>query len=274
MEGTTPNGRPAHADAGRPRAGSDRPDPPVLDPSRSALARRVAARLGDRHPATVFVTALLAGYAALAAVAVGFGLLLVHAILPEGGIGRRDEDVNDWLASHRTHFLNDATFFGSSVGDVPAIPGLIILSALVLLALRRYRVAAFVVGAILVELGTYRVASLLVHRQRPTVARLDHLPVQQSYPSGHVAASVVVYVGLALLATSWLERRWVTVVACTLAVLLPVVVAISRMYRGMHHPTDVGSGALVGAGSLLVALLAARACGAALAARRPAKGAP
>ncbi|HEY1480347.1 MAG TPA: phosphatase PAP2 family protein, partial [Gaiellales bacterium] len=44
-----------------------------------------------------------------------------------------------------------------------------------------------------------------------------------------------------------------------LAILLPLIVATSRMYRGMHHPTDVASGVLVGVLSVSVALLATRA---------------
>jgi undecaprenyl-diphosphatase len=43
------------------------------------------------------------------------------------------------------------------------------------------------------------------------------------------------------------------------AVAIPLLVALSRMYRGMHHPTDVAAGALWGVGSILVAVMAARA---------------
>ena len=98
-----------------------------------------------------------------------------------------------------------------------------------------------------------------MHRERPTVPRLDHLPVNQSYPSGHVAASVVVYVGLALLISSRVRARWALILVWALAVALPIVVALSRMYRGMHHPIDVTAGALIGLSSLAVGLLATRA---------------
>jgi membrane-associated phospholipid phosphatase len=46
------------------------------------------------------------------------------------------------------------------------------------------------------------------------------------------------------------------------AITIPFLVGLSRMYRGMHHPTDVAAGLLVGVGSLLVAVAAARASGA------------
>jgi undecaprenyl-diphosphatase len=111
----------------------------------------------------------------------------------------------------------------------------------------------------MVEVATYRVTSLIVHRDRPSVPRLDDLPVNQSYPSGHVAASVVVYVGLALLISPRLRSGWANALLWIVALALPVIVALSRMYRGMHHPIDVGVGILIGLASIAIALFATRA---------------
>jgi len=43
------------------------------------------------------------------------------------------------------------------------------------------------------------------------------------------------------------------------AIAIPLLVALSRMYRGMHHPSDVTAGLLWGVGSIIVAIVAARA---------------
>jgi membrane-associated phospholipid phosphatase len=85
------------------------------------------------------------------------------------------------------------------------------------------------------------------------------LPVNQSYPSGHVAASVVVYVGLALLVTSLLHSRRAVMLVWAAAILLPLIVAFCRMYRGMHHPIDATAGVLIGIASVAIALFATRA---------------
>lgn len=231
---------------------------PLLDVQRDPRAGLLAARL-RRPPLAAFCLVTLVGYAILAAVTIGIGLLVVDLLLPIHAIGHTDELANEWLARHRSASLDDASYVASSIGDIPAVPALVILTAAGAALTRRWRIVAFILGAILVEVATYRVTSLLVHRERPTVLRLDHLPVNQSFPSGHVAASVVVYCGLALLACSRLRQRWARTVVWTLAILLPIVVAVSRMYRGMHHPIDVAAGALVGAASLAVALLATRA---------------
>jgi membrane-associated phospholipid phosphatase len=115
---------------------------------------------------------------------------------------------------------------------------------------------------------------LIVHRQRPAVPRLDpeHLPVNQSFPSGHVAASIVVYVGLALLITAHLRHRGVRTLVWVLGIALPLIVAASRMYRGMHHPIDAASGALMGLAALAIALFAVRAAGEAARLRSGASG--
>jgi membrane-associated phospholipid phosphatase len=232
---------------------------PLLDARPGSVAEGVAVRLRRHRPLTVYGLALVLGYILLAAVTIGFGFLLVDVLVPIHAIGHNDEAVNTWFASHRTATGNDLTYVGSSIGDIPVLPALVTLVVVVAAVLRRWRIVGFVLGAILIEVATYRIASLIVHRVRPTVPRLDHLPVNQSFPSGHVAASVAVYVALALLVTSRFAQRWVHVLAWALAILLPLVVATSRMYRGMHHPTDVTSGALIGLSAVAISLLATRA---------------
>jgi membrane-associated phospholipid phosphatase len=243
------------------RTPSVAPQPPAR-----ALPAADAERRGDwreRSPILVFCAVTLAGYVLLAAVMIGLGFLLVDIVLPYHGIGGADESVNGWLAAHRSPGLSDASYLGSAIGDIPFVPGLVILTALVTALLRKWRAFAFIIGAILVEVATYRVTSLVVHRQRPSVPRLnpDHLPVNQSYPSGHVAAAVVVYIGLALLLSRRVRDRRVAIPLWTLAIVLPLVVALSRMYRGMHHPIDATAGVFMGAAAIAIALVATRAAG-------------
>ena len=84
-----------------------------------------------------------------------------------------------------------------------------------------------------------------------------------SYPSGHTAASLAVYCGLALLLTSVFTSRVFRIVTWTLAAAMVTFVATSRLYRGMHHPLDVAGGLFVGVAALIVVVFACRAAGAA-----------
>src|SRR5690242_9054241 len=249
------------AELGSPRASeqaSNSAGPRFLEPRRHGPAALVGRRFAGR-PVVAFIAAALIGFVILAAVAIAAGWVLKTYVLPDHGIGHADEHVNVWLSHHRSASRNDASFWMSGIGDIPAIPAVVALTALVAAIRRRWRVAAYIVTAITVEAATYRAATLAIHRDRPRVPRLDHLPVDASYYSGHTAASVAVYCGVALLITSRIRNTGARIVIWAIAIAIPLLVAVSRMYRGMHHPTDVGAAMLVGIGTLVVALAAARA---------------
>lgn len=235
---------------------------PVLEPRPGGPADRIGRRFRSHHPATVFTGVAVAGFVVLAAAAIALGLLLMDVLLGLHGLGHDDNHVDVVLAHHRTGALNTASYVMSGIADVFAIPAVVAITVIVAAVRRHWRIAAFVLAAIIVEAATYRVTSMVIERHRPFVHRLDNLPVMQSYPSGHVAASVAVFVGVALIITSRFRSAAVRSVVWTIALLIPPLVALARMYRGMHHPTDTLAGLLIGIGALLVALLAARSAGA------------
>ena len=252
---------------GRPR--DDAWAVPLLEARRGGPAERFAGLLRGWHPVAVFFAALLAGFAVLGLISIALGLLVTDVLLQSGGLGRTDESVVKSIVAERTPFLTDASVVGSTVGGAPLLPILVGLIAIACAFMRRWRIAAFAVFVLVVESATYRVTSLVAPRERPDVRRLEDLPVDASYPSGHTAAAIAVYVGLVLLLTSRFPTRGVRIVAWALAILLPILVASARMYRGMHHPLDVAGGLVVGIGALLVLLFACRAVGVAEEARSP-----
>jgi membrane-associated phospholipid phosphatase len=252
---------------------SDGPDrsAPVLHARVGGVAERFADMVGARHPAAVFVAALLCGFIVLAGASMLLGLFVTDVLLHVDGVQSTDESAITSLVADRTPFLTGASGVGSAVGGAPVLPILVGLIGLVCAFLRRWRIAAFAVFVLVVESATYRVTSWVVPRERPEVHRLEHLPADASYPSGHTAASIAVYVGLVLLLTSSIRNRRLRVAAWVAAAILPVFVAMSRMYRGMHHPLDVAGGALVGVGAIVVLLFACRAAEAAVRAPAPSR---
>jgi undecaprenyl-diphosphatase len=241
---------------------------PLLEARPGGPAERFARAVGRTHPVLVFLAAILAGFAAIACLSIATGGLVTRILVHAWGVGAADERVEVWLAAHRVAWRTDASLIGSIMAGGVALPILVGTILVVCLLLRRWRIAAFVVFALIVESASYRATTLVIHRHRPRVVRLEHLPVNASYPSGHTAASIAVYGGLVLLLTSITRNRVFRVLAWTLAVAIPMFVALSRMYRGMHHPLDVAGGALVGIAALMVVVFACRAAGAAAGMRR------
>jgi undecaprenyl-diphosphatase len=243
-------------------------DFPALDAEQRSRAQRLAERFGNRHPAIVFVVVMLAGLVLIAALSIGLGLLVTRVVEQAGGIGAADERVNAWLAAHRTSSRTHASLIGSILAGGVVLPIIAGVVALVAAAARHWRLAAFAVFSLAVESGTYRATTLVVHSHRPTVPRLENLPVNASYPSGHTAASIAVYGGLALLMTSRFTNLAFRVFAWTAVLAVVTFVAMSRMYRGMHHPLDVGGGIVVGIAALTVVVFACRTAAASAEARR------
>jgi undecaprenyl-diphosphatase len=234
------------------------------------LAARFAAAIGYPHPVFAFLAALIAGFLVLAAASVLLGLFVVHVAISGSGLGLAGTDENfiETLAEHRSAALTTVAEIGTEAGGSPVLPILVAIVALVCAAMRRWRLAAFAVFVLAAESATYKMTSLLVPRDRPSVHRLEDLPVNASYPSGHTAASVAVYAGLVLLLTSRLTSSMSKALAWTCAILLITFVAFSRMYEGMHHPLDVAGGVFVGICAILLLLFACRAAGAAAERRR------
>jgi membrane-associated phospholipid phosphatase len=241
---------------------------PVLSARSGSAAERLGRALQSIHPAVVFLVLMLIGLAATALLSTGLGLLVTRVLEPAWGIGAADERANVWLAAHRTVPRTDASLVGSIVAGGVVLPIVVGSIAILCAALRRWRIAAFLVFALGVESASYRLTTLVVHSHRPRVARLENLPVNASYPSGHTAAAIAVYGGLALLIASSVRIGAVRAVAWTFAVSMVTFVALSRMYRGMHHPLDVAGGIVVGVVALTVLVFACRTAGATADARK------
>ncbi|MFF1798504.1 phosphatase PAP2 family protein, partial [Kitasatospora sp. NPDC058263] len=137
----------------------------------------------------------------------------------------------------------------ASTGAVIAVAGVAVLA--LLLGARWWREAAFLGGSVAAQSAVFLLVTLCVDRPRPTAPRLDGAPPTSSFPSGHVGAAVALYGALAVLAVLRL-RGPLRLPLCALAALLPVLVGFSRLYRGMHHPTDVLAGLVNGGVALAI----------------------
>ncbi len=240
----------------------------MLEPARAGIASRFAHLLGRRrHPALVFFITLILGVLLLAACSVAAGYLLVDVVGQLPGVAGANDGFDRVLARHRSASLTEASLIGSIAAGGVVLPIVAAVTGALAALFRKWRIAAFAVFALVAESSAYRATTLVFHEHRPRVHRLENLPVQASYPSGHTAASIAVYGGLVLLLTSRFENSFVRAVLWTLAVAIPCYVGLSRMYRGMHHPLDVLGGALLGVGALCLIVFACRAAGAAAAAR-------
>jgi|1186.fasta_scaffold140510_2 membrane-associated phospholipid phosphatase len=182
---------------------------------------------------------VLLSLAVLWAVILGLGLLLTK-VLDHSGLPGVEDDVNRALADNRTPRMNDVTYLLSGLGNTGAIVGALIVVAIALrLLLKRWNESLFLIVAVAGQALVFFCVQLLVTRQRPHVKRLDSSPPTSSFPSGHTGAATALFVASALLVGWYVQRRWIKILAITVLLAVPLLVAYGRLYRGMHHPTDV-----------------------------------
>jgi membrane-associated phospholipid phosphatase len=176
----------------------------------------------------------------------GVGYLLTHP-LTEAGFTHWEGGLDRWFAGHRTPGWNRVTNAASVAGDTPAAIGMSVLAFVVLrVVLHRWREALLLAVSMVGEVAIFAATAAIVGRHRPTVKHLDGSPPTSSFPSGHTAASTTLYGVLAVIVMIYAGRALWRALAVTLAGLIVVSIGLSRLYRGMHYPSDVAGGILLG----------------------------
>jgi membrane-associated phospholipid phosphatase len=230
-------------------------------------SRTIGERLGAWPPPAIAATAAVTGSILLAIIMAATGFVITRSSLSPR-IGGWDGSVERWIELHRTATLNTWTHLGSIMGGTGTILVVAGTSVAFMLIRRLWYDAGFLAMALFIEFSTFLATTTIINRPRPTIVPLDPIPVTSSFPSGHTGAAIATYVGLAIVLSSRLRGPVVRMAIWMVALGFPIYVGVSRVYRGMHHPTDVMASIVLGVGALSFALLAVRAAAVA-ADRRP-----
>jgi undecaprenyl-diphosphatase len=226
--------------------------PSVLDPR--------AADLESRRPYRTALKVGFTGYVVLSVVLLAVGFVLTHLL--NSTVGRWDEHVNQYFAHHRTGVLNAVTSVATSAFNTLSVVAAASV-VVAFLALRRlWQQAALLVVGLVLDVTVFLSVTFVVARPRPSVVRLNSTPSTSSFPSGHTAAATVLFVGLAIIVASCTASRLARGASAVIAGLVTTTVGFARVYRGLHHPTDVLFGVVLGVSCLVVATIAIRAASA------------
>ena len=182
---------------------------------------------------------LLVPAACLVAVMVGLGYLVTE-VLPSTAIGKWDAEVPRRLVEYRQQEGISESKLITSLSETPTIVALTALAAAVFRwKFGRWRESLVVIYAVVGETSIFMATTLLIDRPRPNVPKLDAAPPTSSFPSGHTAAAVCFYGSIAAIIIWHTRHRWIKVVAVVVCAAVPLTIGGSRVYRGMHYPTDV-----------------------------------
>ncbi|WNG31356.1 phosphatase PAP2 family protein [Cystobacter fuscus] len=205
-----------------------------------------------------------------------FGLLLVLLLLGGGfltlleEVREKDTQSFDEQVLRALRRADDPAeplgprWLAEAARDVTALGSLTVLTLVViavcgfLVLVRRWRTIALVLGSTLGGMGVNALLKNLVARPRPSV--VPHLTwvLSESFPSGHAMLSAIVYLTLGAILSELVEKRWLKVYLLTVALGLTLLVGLTRVYLGVHYPTDVVGGWIAGLAWAIVAALVAR----------------
>jgi len=192
----------------------------------------------------------------------GFALLADEVL--EGGTQAFDQKLLLAFRHSDTREMLGSPSIQQAGRDISALGGVAVLTLLTgiaagFLALDGKRhMAIFLIGSVLGGLASSTLLKDLFHRPRPDLVPFDVYVSGGSFPSGHSMMAAVTYLTLGALLARSQERKRLKAYFLLVAMLLTFAVGVTRVYLGVHWPTDVLAGWTAGAIWALLCWLMAR----------------
>ena len=135
----------------------------------------------------------------------------------------------------------------TALGGGTVLTLVVVLACGLLVSVRRHATAAILAVQVIAGTGLVAWAKTLFGRDRPDVIAHFVSVNSLSFPSGHAANSAIVYLSIAVLLATAAPQRSARIYILCVAVALSVVIGLSRLYLGVHWPSDVLAGWAIGA---------------------------
>ncbi|RKE83624.1 phosphatase PAP2 family protein [Rhizobium sp. AG855] len=199
-------------------------------------------RIASAAEARVWLTALVAAL-------VAYFLFELTGEVLEGETRAFDEGVLLALRDPTDPALPiGPTWLTKMVVDITALGGVTVLTLIVTLVVvyltlrRKYRTALFVTGSILGGWALSSAIKIGIARPRPEVVQHLVEVTDMSFPSGHAMLSAITYLTLGAMLSRIEEQPSLRYFFPLVAVVLTLIIGLSRIYLGVHYPTDVLGG--------------------------------
>lgn len=163
-----------------------------------------------------------------------------------GGTLGFDDAVLRWMGAHQVHWVQRGVLEITALGEGSVVIVLTLAMAL-MLAVDRHRLSAFLL--IVTAYGGLILNVALKHifnRPRPHIFVWGTTVASTSFPSGHAMNAAIVYLSLAFVLSRLEVRWWERLLTLLAAVVIVALICLSRLYLGVHYPTDVIGGLIMG----------------------------
>jgi undecaprenyl-diphosphatase len=232
-------------------------------PSGDGGAERRIRRRGPLHPfwdALFRTLRFIAGHVRNVYAAVGIFIVLGFLVavattwvfvklageVREGETQAFDVAVLRFIEAHKSRLLDPVMLELTFLGTGTVVLMIVLVSGMFLWLTKHKHSALLLIVATVGSMILNTVLKMRFDRPRPQVFEWGQNTFSSSFPSGHAMNAATVYMTVAYLAARLQKRRysrWLTLLAAFLVIL---VIAVSRLYLGVHYPTDVAAGVLIG----------------------------
>jgi undecaprenyl-diphosphatase len=204
--------------------------------------RLIARRAGNAY--AVFGIFLLSGTAVAIAFTWAFSELAER--VRKGSTQPFDDAIMHWIGAHQTAGLQAVMLEVTSLGTGTVV-GMIVLIAGMFLWLNHHRhSAALLVVATLGGMVLDNLLKIGFNRPRPQIFEWGTHASSSSFPSGHAMSSVIVYGTVAYLAARLQHNIHARLLTFVVAAIIIAMISVSRVYLGVHYPSDILAGFLIG----------------------------
>ena len=174
----------------------------------------------------------------------GFAKFASH--VRSGSTQAFDDAVLRWLAQHRSGTLDAIMLEITFLGTGTVVMMMVAVSGMFLWLTRHKYSAALLLISTFGGIALNNLLKLGFSRPRPQVVEWGTTASSWSFPSGHAMSAAVVYGTVAYLAARLQRRHLTRVMTMTVASLMILLICVSRLYLGVHYPSDVIAGLIIG----------------------------
>ncbi|MFT9486873.1 MAG: phosphatase PAP2 family protein [Tepidibacillus sp.] len=179
---------------------------------------------------------------------IGFLLLLsfglIAAFVSFNKIQWFDLPIIIWVQSLENSYLTEVMKFFTWIGSTKIVIAIIIITSIILYVLLKHRIElVFFVIVIIGSTVLNNLLKVIFHRERPTIHRIIE-ETGYSFPSGHSMAAFTLYAMISFLLWKHLRSRFGRGLMILFATVMILLIGISRIYLGVHFPSDVLGGYL------------------------------
>src|SRR4029079_8350757 len=157
-----------------------------------------------------------------------------------------DDAVLRWMGAHHSTAIDNIILEITALATGTVVVMIVAVAALFLVLTRHKYSAILLLVSTIGGLVLNLILKTGFNRPRPTIFVPEVRAVSSSFPSGHAMSAAIVYGTVAYLAARLHKRRWARALIMIVALLVIVLICISRLYLGVHYPSDVVAGVSIG----------------------------